>query len=175
MDKPTYVGFEQDKYHWKPDVDYKQNPLEYRIGRGQQGVLICEPYKSELYPLWKFKTPNLAKQSCNMIYNKFMKYLDNDDFVGADMAKKYLHMGFTRSRRYWNHSSGKKWEKVPEENICHYSGLPSAKSYQWKVLPYDRTEERFYKSSEIFKAYWKIAREDVKYLEMKKQFKESKC
>ena len=25
------------------------------------------------------------------------------------MAKKYLHMGFTRSRRYWNHSSGKKW------------------------------------------------------------------
>ena len=91
------------------------------------------------------------------------------------MAKKYLHMGFTRSRRYWNHSSGKKWEKVPEENICHYSGLPSAKSYQWKVLPYDRTEERFYKSSEIFKAYWKIAREDVKYLEMKKQFKESKC
>ena len=30
-DKPTYVGFEQDKYHWKPDVDYKQNPLEYRI------------------------------------------------------------------------------------------------------------------------------------------------
>ena len=59
-DKPTYVGFEQDKYHWKPNVDYRDNPLEYRIGRGQQGVLICEPYKSELYPLWKFKTPNLA-------------------------------------------------------------------------------------------------------------------
>ena len=55
--KPTYVGFEHDKYYWKPDVDYKQNPLQYRIGRGQQGVLICQPYKNELYPLWRFKTP----------------------------------------------------------------------------------------------------------------------
>ena len=174
-DKPTYVGFEADKYHWKPDVNYKQNPLKYRIGRGQQGVLICQPYKNELYPLWRFKTPEEAQLSAIQIINKFFGYLEEGDFVGADMAKKYLHMGFTRSRRYWNHSSGKKWEKVPEENICHYSGLPSAKSYQWKVLPYDRTEERFYKSSEIFKAYWKIAREDVKYLEMKKQFKESKC
>ena len=152
-DKPTYVGFEQDKYHWKPNVDYRDNPLEYRIGRGQQGVLICEPYKSELYPLWKFKTPNLAQQSCDMIYNKFMEYLDNDDFVGADMAKKYLHMGFTRSRRYWNHSSGKKWTNDGE----------------WKVLPYDRTEKRFYDSSLIFQRYWKVARENKRYLEMKKQ------
>ena len=156
MDKPTYVGFEQDKYHWKPDVDYKQNPLEYRIGRGQQGVLICEPYKSELYPLWKFKTPNLAKQSCDMIYNKFMEYLDNDDFVGADMAKKYLHMGFTRSRRYWNHSSGTKWEK---------------KHGEWKVLPYDRKEQRFMDSSLIFQRYWKMVREDKRYLTLKENFK----
>ena len=155
-DKPTYVGFEQDKYHWKPNVDYRDNPLEYRIGRGQQGVLICEPYKSELYPLWKFKTPNLAKQSCNMIYNKFMKYLDNNDFVGADMAKKYLHMGFTRSRRYWNHSSGTKWEKKNDE---------------WKVLPYDRKEQRFMDSSLIFQEYWKIAREDTRYLKLKEEFK----
>ena len=67
MNKPSYVGFEHDKYPWKPDIDYRKNPHLYKIGRGQQGVLICEPYKSELYPLWKFKTPNLAKQSCNMI------------------------------------------------------------------------------------------------------------
>ena len=173
--KPTYVGFKHKEYKWKSDIDYRKNPHLYEIGRGQQGVLICQPYKSELHPLWRFKTPEEAQLSAIQIINKFFGYLEEGDFVGADMAKKYLHMGFTRSRRYWNHSSGKKWEKVPEENICHYSGLPSAKSYQWKVLPYDRTEERFYKSSEIFKAYWKIAREDVKYLEMKKQFKESKC
>ena len=153
--KPTYVGFEHDKYYWKPDVDYKQNPLKYRIGRGQQGVLICQPYKNELYPLWKFKTPEKAKQSCDDIYNKFIQYLNDDDFVGADMAKKYLHMGFTRSRRYWNHSSGRKWINDGE----------------WKVLPYDRNEKRFWISSNIFLNYWKKARTNEKYLRLKKEFK----
>ena len=155
LDKPTYVGFEHDKYYWKPDVDYKQNPLQYRIGRGQQGVLICQPYKNELYPLWKFKTPEKAKQSCDDIYNKFIQYLNDDDFVGADMAKKYLHMGFTRSRRYWNHSSGRKWINDGE----------------WKVLPYDRNEKRFWISSNIFLNYWKKARTNEKYLRLKKEFK----
>ena len=155
MDKPTYVGFEQDKYHWKPDVDYKQNPLQYRIGRGQQGVLICQPYKNELYPLWRFKTPEKAQQSCDDIYNKFIQYLNDDDFVGADMAKKYLHMGFTRSRRYWNHSSGRKWINDGE----------------WKVLPYDRNEKRFWISSNIFLNYWKKARTNEKYLRLKEEFK----
>ena len=155
MDKPTYVGFEQDKYHWKPDVDYKQNPLKYRIGRGQQGVLICQPYKNELYPLWRFKTPEKAKQSCDDIYNKFIQYLNDDDFVGADMAKKYLHMGFTRSRRYWNHSSGRKWINDGE----------------WKVLPYDRNEKRFWISSNLFLNYWKKARTNEKYLRLKEEFK----
>ena len=153
MDKPTYVGFEHDKYHWKPDVDYKQNPLKYRIGRGQQGVLICQPYKSELYQYWRFKTPEEAQKSASKIYKMFLQYIDNDEFVGADMAKKYLHMGFTRSRRYWNHSSGKKWTNDGE----------------WKVLPYDRTEQRFYDSSLIFQRYWKRARENKDYLQMKKQ------
>ena len=158
MKQPSYVGFEHDKYPWKPDVDYRKNPHLYKIGRGQQGVLICEPYKSELYPLWRFKTPDKAQLSCNQIYLKFLGYIDEGDFVGADMAKKYLHMGFTRSRRYWNHSSGKKWTNDGE----------------WKVLPYDRTEKRFYESSLIFQKYWKMARENEDYLQMKKQHRSKK-
>jgi hypothetical protein len=153
MKQPSYVGFKHDEYPWKPDIDYRENPHLYKIGRGQQGVLVCEPYKSELYPLWRFKTPDKAQLSCNQIYLKFLEYIDENDFVGADMAKKYLHMGFTRSRRYWNHSSGKKWTNDGE----------------WKVLPYDRTEKRFYDSSLIFQKYWKMARENKDYLQMKKQ------
>ena len=153
MKQPSYVGFEHDKYPWKPDIDYRENPHLYKVGRGQQGVLICEPYKSELYPLWRFKTPDKAQLSRNQIYLKFLEYIDENDFVGADMAKKYLHMGFTRSRRYWNHSSGKKWTN----------------DGGWKVLPYDRTEQRFYDSSLIFQKYWKMARENKDYLQMKKQ------
>ena len=33
---------------WNPSVDYKKYPMLYKIGRGQQGVLICEPYKLSL-------------------------------------------------------------------------------------------------------------------------------
>ena len=46
------------------------------------------------------------------------------------------------SRRYWNHSS-KKWEKVPEENICQYSVYHPQNLIEWEVLPYDRTEKDF--------------------------------
>ena len=158
MKKPTYVGFQRKEYKWKNYVDYRRNPHLYEIGRGQQGVLICQPYKSELHPLWRFKTPEEAQLSAIQIINKFFGYLEEGDFVGADMAKKYLHMGFTRSRRYWNHSSGKKWINDGE----------------WKVLPYDRTEQRFMDSSLIFQRYWKMARENKDYLKMKKEFKKNK-
>ena len=173
MKQPSYVGFKHDEYPWKPDINYRENPHLYKIGRGQQGVLICQPYKSELHPLWRFKTPFEAQESCEAIYQKFFEYMKKDEFVGVDMAKKYLHMGFTRSRRYWNHSSGKKWTK--EEMVCNYSGLPSVKSYEWKVLPYDRTEKRVYESSLIFQKYWKAAREDKQYLKMKKQHRSLQC
>ena len=57
--KPTYVeSFDHKNYRWKSDIDYRENPHLYHIGRGQQGVLTCEPYKSELHPLWRFKTPH---------------------------------------------------------------------------------------------------------------------
>ena len=108
--------------------------------------------------MWRFKTPEEAQLSCNLIYIKFLEYIEQGDFVGADMAKKYLHMGFTRSRRYWNHSSGRKWTKENGE---------------WEVLPFDRNEQRFMDSSLIFQKYWKMAREDIEYLEMKKKFQKN--
>ena len=88
---------------WNPNVDYKEHPELYRIGRGQQGVLICEPYKSDICTHWRFKTIREAQVSSQNILAMFYGYLSAGDFVGADMAKKFLHMGFTRARRYANH------------------------------------------------------------------------
>ncbi len=42
----------------------------------------------------------------------FLNYLKNDEFVGADMARKFLQMGFTRARRYANYKGGKKYDKA---------------------------------------------------------------
>ena len=50
--KPSYIDFEVEKYKWKPNINYRENPDLYKIGKGQQGVLICQPYKSEISPFW---------------------------------------------------------------------------------------------------------------------------
>ncbi|MFT3699146.1 MAG: DUF4385 family protein [Kofleriaceae bacterium] len=90
-------------------IDYRAHPEQYVIGRGEQGVLTVEPYKSELLPLWKFKTPRDAKTSSRALYQAFVAYGRAGDFVGMDMARKFLQMGWTRSRRYANHKSGRKY------------------------------------------------------------------
>lgn len=36
------------------------------VGRGEQGVLTAEPYKSELLPLWRFSTPVIARRAAKM-------------------------------------------------------------------------------------------------------------
>jgi len=38
-------------------------------------------------------------------------YRDAGDFVGMDMARKFIQMGFTRARRYANHKSGRKYDE----------------------------------------------------------------
>ena len=91
-------------------IDFRESPELYRIGRGEQGVLLVEPYKSDICRHWRFKTPDMATTSSTRIYDMFMEYLDEGDFVGADMARKYLQMGYTRSRRYANYKGGKKYD-----------------------------------------------------------------
>src|SRR5688500_5180186 len=91
-------------------LDFRKQPEYYRVGKGEQGVLLVEPYKSEILPHWRFKTPDIAMKSANRIYKLFLQYKKQNDFVGMDMARKFLQMGYTRSRRYANHKSGKKYD-----------------------------------------------------------------
>ena len=90
-------------------VDFRKRPDLYRVGKGEQGVLLVEPYKSELLPHWRFCTAKIAETSSRAIFRHFVDYLAADDFVGADMAQKFLQMGYTRSHRYANHAGGKKY------------------------------------------------------------------
>jgi hypothetical protein len=99
-------------------VDFRKHPARYRIGRGEQGVLLVEPYKSEILPYWRFKTPAAAKISSARISKLFRAYLAAGDFVGADMARKFLQMGWTRARRYANHLSGRKYDRKDERGIA---------------------------------------------------------
>ena len=93
------------------NLDLRERPHLYRVGKGEQGVLLVEPYKAEILPHWRFKTEEIARESSEKIYAMFLSYRDQDDFVGMDMARKFLQMGYTRARRYANHRSGKKYDE----------------------------------------------------------------
>ena len=86
----------------------------------------------------------------------FYSYIEQDDFVGADMAKKFLHMGFTRSRRYANHRDGRKYNPdgsvIPQED----DAMTCEKA----------------KSAVVFRETWREARENPAYLQMKKEFRD---
>jgi hypothetical protein len=131
-------------------VDFRKNPELYRVGRGEQGVLLVEPYKGEILPHWRFKTPEIAKESSDKIYGMFLDYKEKGDFVGMDMARKFLQMGYTRARRYTNYKGGKK-----------YNVDGSVKERQDDPVKA--------KSAAIFKDKWKLAREDEEYLVKKKE------
>lgn len=130
-------------------IDFRQHPELYRVGRGEQGVLLVEPYKSEILPYWKFKTPEIARQSADKIYELFLTYKAQGDFVGMDMARKFLQMGYTRSRRYANHKTGRKYEK-------------GAKT----ILPREEDPIKA-ESARIFYQKWQLARNDAEYLNLR--------
>lgn len=52
----------------------------------------------------------MARRSTDKIYKMFLEYKAKGDFAVMDTARKFLQMGYTRSRRYANHKSGRKYE-----------------------------------------------------------------
>lgn len=131
------------------NINFRDSPELYRVGRGEQGVLLVEPYKSEILPHWRFKTPEIAEGSSDKIYQMYLDYKENDDFVGMDMARKFLQMGYTRARRYANYKGGRKYDENGEINE--------------REIDHEKAE-----SAEIFEARWKQVREDEDYLKLKK-------
>ena len=128
-------------------VDLREHPEEYRIGRGEQGVFHAEPYKGELLPWWKFKNERAARESSGAIYQKFLKYRSEGDFVGMDVARKYLQMGWTRSLRYAKYEGGNKGR------------------------PRDELDQEKSRAAGIFKEKWRAAAEDEEYLRLKEEHK----
>ena len=130
------------------------NPITrplYRIGRGEQGVLLIRPYTNDICRHWRFKSPTAAT-----IYAMFQNFIEQKDFIGADMARKFLEMGFTRSRRYANHHTGIKYNpdltirpQEPDHATCHYA-----------------------ESAKIFLEYRRMAANNPTYQSMRKEWRD---
>ena len=144
------------------DLDYKNilfrpNDKRYRIGRGEQGVLLIRPYTNDICQYWRFKTPGDAAISAMKILFLYHQYKGQEDFVGMDMCRKFLEMGFTRARRYANHKSGKKYDK---------NGNVRPQEKDWATS--DKA-----KSARIFKQGRDRVTTDPKYILMRKQWRKS--
>lgn len=150
--QPVYAG-----------INFRLHPERYRIGRGEQGVLSAEPYKSELLPHWRFRTPKLAHESAEKIYALYVQYQQEGDFVGMDMARKFLQMGYTRSMRYARHRSGQKYHgPVPPER--------KGQSGAWgrSELPLEPDPLKA-ESAAIFKQYYQQVMSDPHYQQRRQQ------
>lgn len=158
IDKSDRAKFIQELpyMNWYEGKDFRKNPELYKIGRGEQGVLMAKPYKTEIGQHWRFATPEIAKKSADKIYAMFLHYLDVKDFPGADMARKFLQMGFTRSRRYANHKNGVKYDKNKEL-------IPQEKDHLTSIKA---------QSAQVFKEVYDKARVHPEYLKQKELHKQ---
>ena len=143
-------------------IDYKntlfeENDKRYRIGRGEQGVLLVRPYTDDICKHWRFKTPGEAISSATKILHLYHIYKTKSDFVGMDMCRKFLEMGFTRARRYANHKDGKKYNDDGSIKPQEPDALTSTKA----------------KSARIFKEFRDKVAKDPVYVEMRKHWRDN--
>ena len=150
------IEFDYKLDYKKLDFTDKEVRKLYRIGRGEQGVLLVRPYTNDICQHWRFQKPTIAKKSAQKIYEMYVDYRAKNDFVGMDMCRKFLEMGFTRARRYANHKDGKKYDE---------NGNVKPQEPDWA------TSQKAI-SAKIFKTYRDRVTKDSKYISMRKMWRE---
>ena len=149
------LEFNYDLNYKELDFTDEETRKLYRIGRGEQGVPLVRPYTDDICAYWRFKTPKTAIESAHAIFDMYLDYLEQQDFIGMDMCRKFLEMGFTRSRRYANHRTGKKYDD------------------EGKVRPQepDHATCDFAKSAKIFKNVRDMVAKNDTYINMRKEWR----
>ena len=86
----------------------------------------------------------------------YMGFRALKDFIGMDMCRKFLEMGFTRARRYANHKDGNKYDS---------NGKVKPQEKDWA------TSEKA-KSARRFKEFRDLVTKDEFYISLRKQWRE---
>ena len=128
------------------DVDFRADPGKYEIGRGEEGVFKCQPYKDELLPLWRYADRETADEAGDALFERFREYVAAGEFVGADLARKYLRMGYTRAMRYARYPGGRKYDDDGTERD----------PVRW--ADHDKREAAL-----VFELWWRRAERDDEY------------
>lgn len=134
------------------DIDFREHPECYRYSSDEKGVFKVEPYKSELLPHWQYSDAEAAQAAVEAIRSRYLTYRDAGDFVGMDMARKYLQMGFTRAMRYAKYPGGKKYDDDGN-----------------KLEPQQWADPDKREAAVCFREAWQDVREDDVYQDMKQR------
>ncbi|ORY27188.1 hypothetical protein BCR39DRAFT_448156, partial [Naematelia encephala] len=82
----------------------------YKALKTEQGVFTTPPYSAAIKPLWRFADEAAAIKSSEAIWERFIEYRNQSDFIGMDISRKFIQMGRTRSLRYALRRSGRKYD-----------------------------------------------------------------
>jgi hypothetical protein len=153
------------------DVDFREHPEEYGIGRGEQGAFKVQPYKSELLPLWGIADLDAAEEGAEAIYAKYREYRERGEFPGMDMARKYLQMGWTRAMRYAKYPGGRKYREREARSASNASGATASNEDGERVErePQEWYDEEKREIALVYKEYLDRVREDETYRRMREE------
>jgi len=132
------------------DLDFRKHPEQYVYTPDERGVFRIEPYKSELLPLWGFADERTAREAARAIRERFEAYCEDGDFVGADVCRKYLRMGYTRAMRYATYPGGRKYDDDGTERDPEEWADPEKRA-----------------AAEVFERHWEAVRTDDRYRELR--------
>jgi hypothetical protein len=134
------------------DLDFRAHPEAYRVQDGEQGVFKVQPYKDELLPLWRYKDEDAAREAVDALLDRYEAYKEKDDFVGMDMARKYLQMGFTRAMRYAKYPGGQKYDDEGRERHPEQWADPDKRA-----------------AAVVFRDAWQAVRDDDAYQRLRQR------
>jgi hypothetical protein len=130
------------------EIDFRAHPEAYQYDPSEQGVFKVQPYKDELLPHWGFKDETTAEEAVTALREQYDAYRRRDDFVGMDMVRKYLQMGFTRAMRYAKYPGGRKYDEDGTERDPEQWAAPEKRAAAivfrdaWQALTDDPAYQR---------------------------------
>ncbi len=113
----------------------------------------------------EIQNAEIPKVSSEKIYALFLDSLACEDLVGADMARKFLQVRYTRATRYANFKGGKKYLGPVPADKKGKSGSHSRPLIERGPEDAEKAE-----AAKTFKSKWEVAKKDKNYIEPKKEF-----
>ncbi len=74
-------------------INYHKNPEYYVYTKYDNESHLIQPYNKIILSLYNIDNNKEAKYSCMQIFNLFNDYIINNDFIGADVCRKFIQLG----------------------------------------------------------------------------------